>query len=111
MAMSNEARTLADLAVELAQKSSGFRHSIPHSDSGLARRPRSRDELLVPQSHRGHDRHPTDTERGLGPTDCGTRDLRLEAKYCRIEVRFPAPDAERAVEAFDASRPFSENDA
>src|SRR5579864_5686600 len=74
---------LTDLALDLAQKSSGFRRSLP-------------DSLLVSLAHlvramncyysnliEGHDTHPVDIERALKndySNDARKRDLQLEAK-------------------------------
>ena len=43
---------LTDLALDLAQKTAGFRRSLPESLFGLPRRSRACDELLVQQSDR-----------------------------------------------------------
>ncbi len=74
---------LTDLAVELAQKSSGFRRSLPASLLGsLADLVRSMN-CYYSNLIEGHDTHPVDIERALKndySKDAHKRDLQLEAK-------------------------------
>jgi Fic family protein len=74
---------LTDLALELAQKSAGFRRSLPESMLGslasLARAMNCYYSNLI----EGHDTHPIDIERALKndySKDTRKRDLQLEAK-------------------------------
>jgi len=74
---------LTDLALELAQKSSGFRRSLPESTltslAGLVRSMNCYYSNLI----EGHDTHPIDIERALKndySKDRKKRDLQLEAK-------------------------------
>src|SRR5690348_16013625 len=74
---------LADLALELAQKSAGFRKSLPPSMltslAGLVRSMNCYYSNLI----EGHDTHPIDIERALKndySKDAKKRDLQLEAK-------------------------------
>jgi Fic family protein len=74
---------LTDLALELAQKSAGFRRSLPDSLlaslSGLVRAMNCYYSNLI----EGHDTHPIDIERALKndySKDAKKRDLQLEAK-------------------------------
>ena len=74
---------LTDIAVELAQKSAGFRRSLPDSLlaslAGLVRAMNCYYSNLI----EGHDTHPTDIERALKgdySEDAQKRDLQLEAK-------------------------------
>ena len=74
---------LTDLAVELAQKSTGFRRSLPEnllaSLADLVRAMNCYYSNLI----EGHDTHPVDIERALRndySQDAGKRDLQLEAK-------------------------------
>lgn len=74
---------LIDLALELAQRSAGFRRSLPESLltslAGLVRSMNCYYSNLI----EGHDTHPTDIERALDgeySKDAKTRDLQLEAK-------------------------------
>jgi len=74
---------LIDLALELAQRSAGFRHSLPASLlaslAGLVRSMNCYYSNLI----EGHDTHPIDIERALNgeySRDAKTRDLQLEAK-------------------------------
>jgi hypothetical protein len=74
---------LTDLALELAQKSAGFRRSIPlpllTSLATLVRGMNCYYSNLI----EGHDTHPVDIERTLRndySQDAGKRDLQLEAK-------------------------------
>ncbi|MGH7034783.1 MAG: Fic family protein [Stellaceae bacterium] len=74
---------LTDIAVELAQKSAGFRRSLPDSLlaslAGLVRAMNCYYSNLI----EGHDTHPTDIERALKgdySEDAKKRDLQLEAK-------------------------------
>lgn len=74
---------LTDLAIELAQKSAGFRRSLPGnllvSLAGLVRAMNCYFSNLI----EGHDTHPIDIERALKndySKDAGKRDLQLEAK-------------------------------
>lgn len=76
-------RVLADLALELAQKSAGFRRSLPESMlgslAGLVRAMNCYYSNLI----EGHDTHPVDIERALKDDyskDARKRDLQLEAK-------------------------------
>jgi Fic family protein len=75
--------TLTDLALELAQKSAGFRRSLPESMlgslAGLVRAMNCYYSNLI----EGHDTHPIDIERALKndySKDARSRDLQLEAK-------------------------------
>src|SRR5216684_7389696 len=74
---------LTDLALELAQKSAGFRRSLPESVlSSLAELVRSMN-CYYSNLIEGHDTHPIDIERALHndySTDAKKRDLQLEAK-------------------------------
>ena len=74
---------LTDLALELAQKSAGFRHSLPSSLlSSLADLVRSMN-CYYSNLIEGHDTHPVDIERALKgdySRDTRKRDLQLEAK-------------------------------
>jgi len=74
---------LTDLAVELAQKSAGFRRSLPDSLlsslAGLVRAMNCYYSNLI----EGHDTHPIDIERALKgdySQDAKKRDLQIEAK-------------------------------
>jgi Fic family protein len=74
---------LDDLAVELASRSAGFRHSLPDGVlkplSDLVRAMNCYYSNLI----EGHDTHPVDIERALNSdfsTEPKTRDLQLEAK-------------------------------
>jgi Fic family protein len=74
---------LIDLALELAQRSAGFRHSLPASLlaslAGLVRSMNCYYSNLI----EGHDTHPIDIERALSgeySKDAKKRDLQLEAK-------------------------------
>src|ERR1700694_708177 len=74
---------LTDLALELAQKSSGFRRSLPESLlvslADLVRAMNCYYSNLI----EGHDTHPVDIERALKndySRDAHKRDLQLEAK-------------------------------
>src|ERR1700686_915193 len=74
---------LTDLALELAQKSAGLRHSLPSSLlSSLADLVRSMN-CYYSNLIEGHDTHPVDIERALKgdySQDSHKRDLQLEAK-------------------------------
>src|ERR1043166_6073037 len=74
---------LVDLALELAQKSAGFRRSLPESLlSSLADLVRSMN-CYYSNLIEGHDTHPVDIERALKDDysrDPRKRDLQLEAK-------------------------------
>ncbi|MHB8425548.1 MAG: Fic family protein [Gammaproteobacteria bacterium] len=74
---------LTDLALELAQKSAGFRRSLPESLlASLAALVRSMN-CYYSNLIEGHDTHPVDIERALKgdySKDAGKRDLQLEAK-------------------------------
>jgi len=74
---------LADLALELAQKSAGFRRSLPESMLGsLASLVRAMN-CYYSNLIEGHDTHPIDIERALKndySKDARKRDLQLEAK-------------------------------
>ncbi len=74
---------LTDLALELAQKSAGFRRSLPESVlSSLAELVRSMN-CYYSNLIEGHDTHPVDIERALKndySQDAKKRDLQLEAK-------------------------------
>jgi Fic family protein len=74
---------LTDLALELAQKSAGFRHSLPQSLlASLADLVRSMN-CYYSNLIEGHDTHPVDIERALKgdySRDTRKRDLQLEAK-------------------------------
>jgi Fic family protein len=80
---------LTDLALELAQRSSGFRHSLPQSLlSSLADLVRSMN-CYYSNLIEGHYTHPIDIERALRgdySQDAKKRDLQLEAK-AHIEVQ------------------------
>src|SRR5882672_3435166 len=74
---------LTDLALELAQRSAGFRRSLPESLltslAGLVRAMNCYYSNLI----EGHDTHPIDIERALRndySQDTHKRDLQLEAK-------------------------------
>jgi Fic family protein len=74
---------LTDLALELAQKSAGFRRSLPESLlASLAELVRSMN-CYYSNLIEGHDTHPIDIERALKgdySNDAKKRDLQLEAK-------------------------------
>jgi len=74
---------LTDLALDLAQKSSGFRRSLPASlIASLADLVRSMN-CYYSNRIEGHDTHPVDIERALKndySRDAAKRDLQLEAK-------------------------------
>lgn len=74
---------LTDLALELAQKSSGFRRSLPESLlASLADLVRSMN-CYYSNLIEGHDTHPIDIERALKgdySNDAKKRDLQIEAK-------------------------------
>jgi len=74
---------LTDLALELAQKSAGFRRSLPDSlVTSLANLVRAMN-CYYSNLIEGHDTHPVDIERALNNdynTDAHKRDLQLEAK-------------------------------
>jgi len=74
---------LTDLALELAQKSAGFRRSLPESLlASLADLVRSMN-CYYSNLIEGHDTHPVDIERALKneySNDAHKRDLQLEAK-------------------------------
>src|SRR5476651_365482 len=74
---------LTDLALELAQKSAGFRRSLPESLlASLADLVRSMN-CYYSNLIEGHDTHPVDIERALRndySKDTKKRDLQLEAK-------------------------------
>src|SRR6184192_4200666 len=74
---------LTDLALELAQKSAGFRRSLPDSlVTSLANLVRAMN-CYYSNLIEGHDTHPVDIERALNndySTDAHKRDLQLEAK-------------------------------
>lgn len=80
---------LTDLALELAQKSAGFRRSLPESlVSSLADLVRSMN-CYYSNLIEGHDTHPVEIERALKgdySKDARKRDLQLEAK-AHIEVQ------------------------
>jgi Fic family protein len=80
---------LTDLAVELAQRSAGFRRSLPESLlSSLATLVRSMN-CYYSNLIEGHDTHPVDIERALQGNysrDAKKRDLQLEAK-AHIDVQ------------------------
>jgi Fic family protein len=80
---------LTDLALELAQKSAGFRRSLPESFvSSLAELVRSMN-CYYSNLIEGHNTHPIDIERALKgdySKDSKKRDLQLEAK-AHIEVQ------------------------
>jgi Fic family protein len=75
--------TLTDLTVELAQKSAGFRRSLPESLlSSLADLVRAMN-CYYSNLIEGHDTHPVDIERALKndySKDAHKRDLQLEAR-------------------------------
>src|SRR5450759_440731 len=74
---------LTDLALELAQKSAGFRRSLPESLlASLADLVRAMN-CYYSNMIEGHDTHPVDIERALKndySKDARKRDLQLEAK-------------------------------
>ncbi|MGD0696259.1 MAG: Fic family protein [Terriglobia bacterium] len=74
---------LVDLALELAQKSAGFRRSLPESMlNSLASLVRAMN-CYYSNLIEGHDTHPVDIERALNDDyskDAGARDLQLEAR-------------------------------
>src|SRR5438876_8867391 len=76
-------RALTDLALDLAQKSAGFRRSLPQSLlSSLADLVRAMN-CYYTNLIEGHDTHPIDIERALKgdySNDTKKRDLQLEAK-------------------------------
>ncbi len=80
---------LTDLALELAQKSAGFRRSLPESlVASLANLVRSMN-CYYSNLIEGHDTHPVEIERALKGDyneDAKKRDLQLEAK-AHIEVQ------------------------
>ena len=80
---SRERATLTDLALELAQKSAGFRRSLPESLlTSMADLVRSMN-CYYSNLIEGHNTHPIDIERALKgdySTDAKKRDLQLEAK-------------------------------
>jgi Fic family protein len=75
--------SLTDLALDLAQKSAGFRRSLPESLlASLADLVRAMN-CYYSNLIEGHDTHPVDIERALKndySKDAGKRDLQLEAK-------------------------------
>ena len=81
--LSPRRHTLIDLALELAQKSAGFRWSLPASLlSSLADLVRSMN-CYYSNLIEGHDTHPADIERALKDDyskDAKKRDLQLEAR-------------------------------
>lgn len=81
--------SLTDLALELAQKSAGFRRSLPESLLGsLADLVRSMN-CYYSNLIEGHDTHPVEIERALRgdySKDAKKRDLQLEAR-AHIEVQ------------------------
>lgn len=81
--------SLTDLALELAQKSAGFRRSLPESLlASLADLVRSMN-CYYSNLIEGHDTHPVDIERALRgdySNDARKRDLQLEAR-AHIEVQ------------------------
>lgn len=80
---SSNRASLTDLALELAQKSAGFRRSLPESLlSSLADLVRSMN-CYYSNLIEGHDTHPVDIERALKDDyskDAKKRDLQLEAR-------------------------------
>jgi Fic family protein len=74
---------LSDLALELAQRSAGFRHSLPEAiAASLGNLVRSMN-CYYSNLIEGHDTHPVDIERALNndySQDARKRDLQLEAK-------------------------------
>jgi Fic family protein len=80
---SRDRAMLTDLALELAQKSAGFRRSLPQSLlASLADLVRSMN-CYYSNLIEGHDTHPIDIERALKndySADAKKRDLQLEAK-------------------------------
>jgi Fic family protein len=80
---SRQRGALTDLAVELAQKSAGFRRSLPASlVTSLADLVRAMN-CYYSNLIEGHDTHPVDIERALKndySNDARKRDLQLEAK-------------------------------
>jgi Fic family protein len=81
--------TLTDLALELAQRSAGFRRSLPeHLVPSLADLVRSMN-CYYSNLIEGHDTHPIDIERALNDDfsqDANRRNLQLEAR-AHIEVQ------------------------
>jgi Fic family protein len=95
---------LNDLALELAQRSSGFRRSLPpslvRSLAGLVRSMNCYYSNLI----EGHDTHPVDIERALKgdySSDARKRDLQLEAT-AHIAVQAWIDDGALADRALDA---------
>ena len=86
---------LTDLALELAQKSAGFRRSLPESLlASLADLVRAMN-CYYSNLIEGHDTHPIDIERALKgdySKDAKKRDLQLEAK---AHIDGPAMDRQR----------------
>ena len=80
---SRQRPALIDLALELAQKSAGFRRSLPQSMLGsLATLVRAMN-CYYSNLIEGHDTHPVDIERALKndySKDAKRRDLQLEAR-------------------------------
>lgn len=80
---SRDRPVIADLALELAQKSAGFRRSLPGSMLGaLASMVRAMN-CYYSNLIEGHDTHPAEIERALNgdySKDARKRDLQLEAK-------------------------------
>jgi len=80
---SRQRATLTDLALELAQKSAGFRRSLPGSlTASLADLVRAMN-CYYSNLIEGHDTHPIDIERALKgdySNDAKKRDLQFEAK-------------------------------
>ena len=95
---SSQRRALTDLALELGQKSAGFRRSLPESLlSSLADLVRSMN-CYYSNLIEGHDTHPIDIERALKgdySKDTKKRDLQLEAK---AHIDGPAMDRQRRPE-------------
>src|SRR5436309_2756189 len=75
--------TLTDMALELAQKSAGFRRSLPQSlVTSLAKLVRAMN-CYYSNLIEGHDTHPIDIERALKgdySKDTRKRDLQMEAQ-------------------------------
>jgi Fic family protein len=100
--------TLTDLALELAQRSAGFRRSLPQSLlSSLATLVRSMN-CYYSNLIEGHDTHPIDIERALHgdySKDSKKRNLQLEAKaHIAVQEWIDAGGITERAETADAIR-------
>ena len=114
---SRQRAALTDLALELAQKSAGFRRSLPESLlASLADLVRSMN-CYYSNLIEGHNTHPIDIERALKgdySKDTKKRDLQLEAKAHRVrqyggelaDLQDHAPDFGPAAAVFDNGQDF-----